>query len=64
MGKKRFDDIIRFASAQKSLPKQVSYFIRGLIFGPFILKMSRKTVEEGESVASTSQVGDDIYPLF
>jgi len=59
-----FKDILWFAFTQKTLPKKTSYFLRGLIFQPFMLKLSRKATEEDESVSSSTQVGDDIYPLF
>ena len=57
------NDIIRFAMSRKSLSEKSIYLFKGLLFAPFLDKVSRRAGRD-ESVSATSQAGDDIYPLF
>jgi hypothetical protein len=56
-------NVVRFAAAQKTLSGKAVYLIKGLIFAPFMSRMAGPAAAD-DGVSSTSQAGDDIYPLF
>jgi len=56
-------DIFRFSAAQKSFSRKTAYLFKGLLFAPFLSRVVRKAAAD-DTVSASSQVGDDIYPLF
>jgi len=59
-----FKDILKCALAQKGLLREINYLRKGLIYAPFLVKSHKKVSRGGEALAASSEVGDDIYPLF
>jgi hypothetical protein len=56
--------IIQLSSAQKRWSGKALYLLKGLLFFPFLIrKLDGKSMRD-EAVSASSQVGDDIYPLF
>jgi len=62
MNSRILNDIIQFAMTKKSFSEKSIYFLKGLLFAPFLDEVARRDIDE--SVSATSQAGDDIYPLF
>lgn len=58
-----FFDLLRFALAKKTARERLRYVVRGLVFYIF-LAQAISAGEKGHESASSSQAGDDIYPLF
>jgi len=58
-----FIDLMRFALAKKTTQEQLRYIVLGLIFFTFLARVMSTGAKSGDSVSS-SQAGDDIYPLF
>lgn len=58
-----FVDLMRFAMAKKSIRERLRYVVLGLIFYSFLARTMVTGTKGGDS-ASSSQAGDDIYPLF
>lgn len=56
-------ELIRFAWAKKSARERLRYSVLSLVFYPFLAKARSADTKDREA-NSTSQVGDDIYPLF
>lgn len=55
-------DIIRFSLSQNGIRQQLVYLIKGITFFFFLNKKSNRL--NGDEVSTTSQAGDDIYPIF
>lgn len=57
-----FVDLIRFSATKKNNSERCKYIFFSVIFYLFLRKDF--TVEKHISSETTSQAGDDIYPLF
>lgn len=58
-----FFNLFRFALAKKSARERLQYVVLGLVFYIF-LAQDISAGEKGSESTSSSQAGDDIYPLF
>lgn len=56
-------EVICFAAVQKTFLQKAAYLIKGLLFIPFLSRMTGRAASD-DRISSTSQAGDDIYPLF
>jgi hypothetical protein len=57
------NNIIQISMNQKKASQKLIYLLKGLLFVFFIEKNSKRSSEE-EALSSSSQAGDDIYPIF
>jgi len=64
MMKVGFRDIFLLAVRRKSRKERIWYFLKGIVFLPFLIWASRQVKTEEDLSASMSAAGDDIYPLF
>jgi len=64
MNRPALREIIQFSSAQKTWPGKVSYLLKGLLFFTILTGSRYRTFARDELASTSSQAGDDIYPLF
>ena len=58
-----FFELMRFALSKDTVRERLRYMILGLVFYNF-LAAATSVGSEGNDSASSSQAGDDMYPLF
>lgn len=58
-----FFDLLRFSLAKKTAQERLRYVVRSLVFY-ILLARAISAGERGCESISSSQTGDDIYPLF
>lgn len=59
-----FQDMIIMSFHRKTFVEKAWYFLKGLVFLPFLLKDSKKIKGKEDISVSISAAGEDIYPLF
>ncbi len=56
--------ILQLALRQKSLAGKLAYFVKGLVFWPFLWAEEAKEKKADNDATNQSSSGDDVYPLF
>ncbi len=57
-------DMLCLTFSKKGIPRKISYFLKGVIFSPFLVFEERKQKKRGGNTSDAGQTGDDVYPLF
>ncbi len=57
-------DIYSFAMSRPTWGMRVSYLIKGFLLLPWLSKNLSVQANQDQAIAASSEVGDDIYPLF
>ena len=63
MKKELFIDLLRFALSQVTTWERLRYIVLSLVFFPLLARAMSADTKRGFSITS-SEAGDDIYPLF
>ncbi len=59
-----FRELFRFALSKKNFSQKLVYLFKAIIFAPLLYKGTKRMSQGEKAEAMSSQVGDDIYPLF
>ncbi|MCK5268632.1 MAG: hypothetical protein KAR07_10700 [Spirochaetes bacterium] len=57
-------NVLRLSRSKKGALQKISYFLRGVIFFPFLVYEEQKQKKKGGNASEAGQTGDDVYPLF
>jgi hypothetical protein len=61
---KLFYDLIRFSYSRNSSVEKIKYLFLGCIFYPFLVQFLSSSATKESDASTSSQAGEDIYPLF
>lgn len=57
-------NMLKLASSKKTWRMKVSYYFKGLMFYPYLMRDERNTVSKNGKALPSGLEGDDVYPLF